>query len=66
MINPAAGPDTPNAEPLKSPTTIPPTAPAIMPEKILVGSCVDANATPRQSGKATKKTTRLAGKSSFR
>ena len=59
---PAAGPLTPNGEPLATPTTIPPIIPAIIPAK---SGAPDANAIPRQSGTATKNTTILAGKSFF-
>ena len=59
-INPAAGPDTLTLELLNKPTTIPPIIPVINPAK---GDAPDATATPRQSGKATKNTTRPAGKS---
>jgi len=64
--NPAAGPETPNDEPLKPPTTIPPIIPAIIPEKRRSGLPVDANATPKHKGSATKKTTNPAGKSDVR
>ena len=58
--NPAAGPLTPKGEPLANPTTIPPTIPAIIPAN---RGAPDAKATPRHSGRATKNTTMLAGKS---
>ena len=60
--NPAAGPLTPMADPLKDPTTIPPIIPAIKPEK---SGAPLAKAIPKQSGKATKNTTTLDGKSFF-
>jgi hypothetical protein len=60
--SPAAGPLTPNGDPLAIPTTIPPIIPAIIPEK---SGAPEARAMPRQSGRATKKTTILAGKSLF-
>jgi hypothetical protein len=63
VINPAAGPETPNFDPLKKPTTTPPTTPAIMPEKRIGVGLVDANATPKHNGSATKNTTKLAGTS---
>jgi hypothetical protein len=46
-----------------NPTTIPPTIPAIKPEK---SGAPLANAIPRQRGSATKKTTTLDGKSDFK
>jgi hypothetical protein len=55
---PAAGPLTPCEESLMDPTTIPPIIPAIRPEN---RGAPLANAIPRQSGKATKSTTILAG-----
>ena len=58
--NPAAGPLTPILEPLKPPTTIPPIIPEINPEK---SGAPLASAIPKQSGRATKNTTTLAGKS---
>jgi hypothetical protein len=44
------------------PTTIPPTIPAMIPEK---SGAPDASAIPRHSGTATKNTTILAGRSLF-
>ena len=44
-------------------TTMPPTIPAMIPEN---NGAPDASAMPKHSGKATKKTTRPAGKSSFK
>jgi len=61
--NPAAGPLTPIAEPLNAPTTIPPIIPAISPEN---NGAPLAKAIPKQSGRATKKTTILAGISAFK
>ena len=61
--NPAAGPLTPIWEPLKAPTMTPPTIPAIKPEN---NGAPLARAIHKQSGKATKKTTILAGKSAFK
>ena len=58
--NPAAGPDTPNAELLMSDTTIPPITPDKIPE---YNGAPEANAIPKQSGRATKKTERPAGRS---
>jgi hypothetical protein len=42
---------------------IPPTIPAIIPEN---KGAPDANAIPKHNGSATKKTTKPAGKSSFK
>jgi len=61
--NPAAGPLTPICEPLKAPTRIPPTMPAIRPEN--KGAPL-AKAIPKHNGRATKKTTILAGKSALK
>jgi hypothetical protein len=58
--SPAAGPLTPSGDPLAIPTIIPPTMPAIIPEK---SGAPEASAIPRHSGSATKNTTILAGKS---
>ena len=60
--NPAAGPDTANCEPLISETTIPPITPEKIPE---YNGAPEASAIPKQSGRATKKTERPAGKSYF-
>ena len=60
---PAAGPLTPNADPLKIPAMIPPTIPAIIPEN---NGAPEARAIPRQSGTATKKTIIEAGISALR
>ena len=57
---PAAGPETPSGDPLRRPTTMPPTIPATRPEN---GGAPLARAMPRQSGTATKKTTMPAGRS---
>ena len=70
VISPAAGPDTPILLLLSMPTMMPPTAPAIKPEKmfgrpLMFSTVVDASPTPRQRGSATRKTTILAGKSCF-
>ncbi len=59
---PAAGPLTPCVDLLIAPTSVPPTIPAIRPEN---RGAPLANAMPRQSGKATKSTTMLDGKSRF-
>jgi hypothetical protein len=61
--NPAAGPLTPIFEPLKAPTITPPIIPAIKPEN--KGAPL-AKAIPKHRGRATKKTTILAGKSFFK
>src|SRR5690606_503504 len=59
-VKPAAGPLTLVCEPLSTPTKIPPTMPAMRPA---MGGALDASATPRQSGRATRKTTRPAMRS---
>ena len=59
-VKPAAGPVTLKCERLPKPTTIPPTTPAVIP---LINGALDANAIPRQSGNATRKTTKEAVKS---
>src|SRR6056297_465702 len=56
-VKPAAGPLTLVCEPLTHPTIMPPTIPAIRPEK---SGAPEASAIPRQSGSATRKTTPLA------
>ena len=61
--NPAAGQLTPIFEPLKAPTITPPIIPAIKPEN--KGAPL-AKAIPKHRGRATKKTTILAGKSFFK
>src|SRR6476620_7588268 len=60
--NPAAGPDTANADPLISETTIPPITPDRIPE---YNGAPEASAIPKQRGSATKNTERPAGKSYF-
>jgi hypothetical protein len=57
-VNPAAGPLTLKEDPLRRPTTMPPTTPAIMPAK---SGALEARATPRHRGRATRKTTIDAG-----
>ena len=57
---PAAGPLTPSGESLIKPTTMPPTMPAIIPEK---RGAPEARAMPKQRGTATRKTTIDAGMS---
>ncbi len=59
-VSPAAGPLTLNGDRLNAPTTIPPTIPAMIPEK---RGAPDANAIPRQRGSATRKTTTDDGRS---
>src|SRR5436853_93373 len=59
-VKPAAGPLTLSCEPLKLPITIPPTIPAIKPEK---RGAPEPNAIPRHRGNATKNTTTEADKS---
>ena len=59
-VNPAAGPLTETCDLEKAPTTIPPTIPAINPD---IGGAPLAIAIPKQSGRATKKTTKLAFRS---
>ena len=61
--NPAAGPLTLNLEPDKNPMTMPPIKPEMMPLK---KGAPDAREIPRQSGKATRKTTIPAGISFFK
>ena len=53
-VKPAAGPVTLSCDQLRSPTTTPPTTPAIMPEN---KGAPEASAMPKQSGSATKSTT---------
>jgi hypothetical protein len=60
-VRPAAGPLTLVLEPLKKPTTIPPTIPAKSPE---AKGAFEARATPRHKGRATRKTTNPEIKSS--
>ena len=59
-VRPAAGPLTLNGDLLNAPTTTPPITPASIPEK---SGAPDANAIPKHSGNATKKTTTDEGKS---
>jgi hypothetical protein len=59
-VRPAAGPLTDKGDFDNAPTKMPPTIPAITPEK---SGAPDARATPRQSGSATRNTTIDAGKS---
>lgn len=61
--SPAAGPLTLVWDWLIKPTTMPPTMPAIIPD---ISGASEAKAMPRHSGKATRNTTTLAGKSYFR
>jgi hypothetical protein len=61
--SPAAGPLTPIWDPLRAPTIMPPTIPAINPEN--KGAPL-ASAIPKHNGSATKKTTILAGMSFFK
>jgi hypothetical protein len=61
-VRPAAGPLTLVCEPLIRPTTIPPMIPDIRPDR---RGAPDANAIPRHSGRATKKTTMDDGRSFF-
>lgn len=60
VVKPAAGPDTPNDDPLMSDTTKPPTMPDSKPP---YSGAPDASAMPIQSGKATKNTDKPAGRS---
>src|SRR5690606_32568403 len=62
-VKPAAGPDTLMWDWLKKPTTIPPTTPVIIPAN---KGAPDANAIPKQRGRATKKTTKPDAKSERR
>ena len=55
--SPAAGPLTLTWEPLRMPTTMPPMTPEIRPER---SGAPEASAIPRQSGSATRNTTRPA------
>ncbi len=56
-VKPAAGPLTLNSDLLINGMTIPPIIPAINPDTT---GAFEARATPRQSGRATKKTAKLA------
>ena len=60
VIKPAAGPLTPNFEPLNMVTIIPPIIPAIKPENAFTS---DPLAIPIHKGSATNQTTNEAGKS---
>ena len=60
VVNPAAGPETANGDLLIIETTIPPMIPDKIPE---YKGAPEAKAIPRQSGRATKKTERPAGRS---
>jgi hypothetical protein len=62
-VKPAAGPLTLSGEPLKSPMTIPPIIPAMMP---LNKGALEANATPKHRGRATRNTTIAEGISVLR
>ena len=62
-VSPAAGPLTLRLELLSAPITIPPTIPAISPEK---NGAPEASAMPKHKGTATKKTTILEGMSCFK
>ena len=61
-VSPAAGPVTESAERLMKGTTSPPAMPATSPD---TGGTPHATAIPRQSGSATRKTTRPATASSL-
>jgi hypothetical protein len=61
-VSPAAGPLTLSEDPLKKPTTKPPTIPEMRPA---MGEAPDATAMPRQSGRATRNTTKDAERSSL-
>ena len=60
VVNPAAGPDTANCDPLINDTNKPPIIPDKSPE---YNGAPEARAMPIQSGSATKKTESPAGKS---
>lgn len=62
-VSPAAGPDTEVCEPESAPITMPPTTPAMIPEN---KGAPEAKAIPKHSGKATRNTTRPAGRSLLR
>jgi hypothetical protein len=62
VVNPAAGPLTLSEESLNEATTMPPTTPAMIPEK---RGAPDANATPKHNGSATRNTTIPDGRSLF-
>ena len=59
-VRPAAGPLTCRGEPPSAPATIPPTTAAIRPAR---GGASEATAIPSDSGRATRNTTRDAGRS---
>src|SRR5262249_15050691 len=59
-VRPAAGPLTLAWDPLKAPTIMPPTIPATTPES---NGALDASATPRHNGSATRDTIRPAARS---
>ena len=61
-VSPAAGPLTMSCEPLISATTRPPITPEMSPA---ASGAPEASATPRQSGSATRNTTRPAAMSAF-
>ena len=61
-VSPAAGPLTMSCEPLISATTRPPMTPEMSPD---ASGAPEASATPRQSGSATRNTTRPAAMSAF-
>ena len=60
--NPAAGPLTLVDDWLMKPTTIPPITPDMIPDN---KGAPEAKATPKHNGRATRKTTREAGKSAL-
>ena len=60
--SPAAGPATLICEVLRVPIMIPPTMPEIIPES---GGAPEANAMPKQSGNATRNTTKPEAKFCF-
>jgi len=60
VVNPAAGPETANCDPLINETIIPPIIPDNNPAYT---GAPDANAIPRQSGNATRNTDSPAVKS---
>jgi hypothetical protein len=62
VVNPAAGPETLNCDPLITETKTPPMIPDKRPE---YKGAPEANAIPKHKGNATKKTERPAGKSCF-
>jgi len=53
-VNPAAGPLTLSCDPLRIPITIPPTTPAMIPEK---RGAPEPSAMPKHKGNATSSTT---------